>query len=416
MNATKGASDKRWLIWQGLALLLVAAVLLAEFKFMSNARLLSDESFNFRQITRFLKGDFSMEPEMNAIPGYHALIALAMAVLGKSGLYSARFLSLGISFLSILVFYLLTIKICQQPSLTKTLQYTFFPLFFPFFALVYMDILGLLLILLAFYLILWKHYSLAGLVGILSILARSNNISWFAYLFVFVYYENYGFDLRAPFRKDAFLQFLKRTWVYWVGFGLILAFLIVNKGIAISNREVQPLFKFQSGNLFFLLSLFCLLFLPMNLANLPRILKLVRKSWWVLLLLLGVYLIYMLTFESTHPYNQALPNYYLRNKLLITVTSGVGPKTLFFIPVGFALLSLLVTRLRERRFYWLYPFTVLGLVPFWLIEPRYSFVPLAFFLLFKEEHSPWVERLTIAMYVVLSLAILYFTRYDRFFI
>jgi len=249
------------------------------------------------------------------------------------------------------------------------------------------------------------------------VLARTNNISWFVFLLVYIYYENYGFDLRRPFRSGAFPRFLKQTWVYWLGFGLMLAFLVANKGIAISDPNMQPLFKFQTGNLVLALFLFFLFLLPLNLANLPRIGRLLWRYKWLLLGLLAVYLVYMLTFQDTHPFNQFLnPPHYLRNKLLQLVTSGPLLKTAFFLPVAYALLSLGVTRLREARFYWLYPFTILSLVPFWLIEPRYSFVPFALFLLFKEERSPLVEWLTIFFYILLSSVMVYYLRPGKFLI
>jgi alpha-1,2-glucosyltransferase len=393
-----------------LLLLVLVVVILAEFRYMSEARLLSDESYNFRQITRFLNGDFSMEPEMNVIPGYHALVALVLFVTGKTGQFSARFISTAISSLTILIFYLIAREIARRASLTKTLQFAFFPLFFPFFALVYTDVLALGLVLLAFYLILKGKYSLGGVVGLLSVLARTNNITWFAFLYLIVYIENYGLDLRALARS------LRRTWVYLLGFALFLVFLIWNGGIALTNKGVQPLFKFIPGNLYFLLFLFAFLFLPLNLANLPAILRLVRKRKWVLLLLLLVFFIYLLTFTNTHPYNQSFPDYYLRNELLIWATSGLLPKTLFFLPVAISLLSLAVVRLRQKRFYWLYPFTVISLLPFWLIEPRYAFVPLSLFLLFKEEPAAWVDWLTVVLYLLLSLLLLYLMRAELFFI
>ena len=410
MNPQPNLLERRRVYWQALALLLVLAVMLAEFRFMSGAPMLSDESFNFRQISRFINRDFSMEPGMNVIPGYHALVSLALIVFQKSGVFSARFVSFGISVLSVAVFYLLTGKIYSRPSLTRTLQYTFLPILFPFFSLVYTDILALLLVLAAFYLVLWKRYTLAGLVGILSVLARTNNIAWLVFLYGFVYYENYGLEWRS------FPRSLRHTWIYWLGFGLFLGFLFVNKGIAISDKSVQPLFKFQTGNIFFLLFLFFWLFLPMNMANFLRIQRFVREQSWIVLEILLLYLVYMFTFSSTHPYNQAFPDYYLRNKLLITVTSEPGLKSLFFLPIAYGLLSLCVIALNEKRFYWLYLFTLLSLVPFWLIEPRYYFVPLSLFILFKKERSPWVEWITVGVFVALSIVLVYYMRSETIFI
>jgi alpha-1,2-glucosyltransferase len=126
--------------------------------------------------------------------------------------------------------------------------------------------------------------------------------------------------------------------------------------------------------------------------------------------------VYFFTFRSTHPYNLIDTDYYLRNKLLVEVTTHPGYRAAFFLPIAYALFSLCVIRLHQKSFYWLYPFTALSLIPFWLIEPRYSFVPLALFILFKKDLSPWVEWITIGMYVILSGVILYFTHNRTFFL
>ncbi len=121
---------------------------------------------------------------MNVIPGYHAAVALALWATGRTGLFSARLVSTLISAVTVLVFYLLAWKVEGRSALVRTLQFAFFPIIFPFFSLVYMDVLALMLVLLGFYFVLHRRYALAGLAGILSVLARTNNISWLAFLFV----------------------------------------------------------------------------------------------------------------------------------------------------------------------------------------------------------------------------------------
>jgi len=56
------------------------------------------------------------------------------------------------------------------------------------------------------------------------------------------------------------------------------------------------------------------------------------------------------------------------------------------------------------------------LLPIWLIEPRYCFVPFSLFLLFKEESSPLVEWLTIALYIIVGVLMLPPLRSELFFI
>jgi alpha-1,2-glucosyltransferase len=209
---------------------------------------------------------------------------------------------------------------------------------------------------------------------------------------------------------------LRQTWIYGLGFGLIAAFLLLNGGIALTDKDMQPLGGVYSGNIFYLLFLFAFLFLPLNLANFPKIIRLAREQRWILPAGLGVFLVYLLTFQSTHPYNQTIPEYFIRNQLLMTVTGSLGLKSAFFLPAAWALLSIGVTKLRAKNYYWLYPFTIFSLLPLWLIEPRYAFVPLGFFLLFKEEQPAVVEGLTVGLYVIVSLLLLPPLRGELFFI
>ena len=407
MGSSPDQPSSYWPRWHVLVLLGVLAVLLAEFITISGVPYLSDELFNFRQISRFRQGDISMEPLMNVIPGYHAVVALALLASGRTGLFSARLVSTLISAAAVLVFYLLAWKVDGRSALVRTLQFAFFPIIFPFFPLVYMDVLALLLLLLGFYLVLCKRYALAGLAGIFSVLARTNNISWLAFLFVFMLYTEYGFDWRAPFRRAELTRFLRFTWTFWIGFALFALFLYLNKGIAIGDKSTQPLFKFELGNIYFLLFLFLPLFLPFVLANTRRIGRLVWQQKWALAALLFLFGIFLLTFHNTHPYNNVLPDYYVRNALLMAADKSFIWKLALFIPIALSLLSLGVTRLQQKSFYWLYPFTLLSLIPFWLVEPRYYFVPYSLFILMQERRDGRLEWLAAGYNLALALLLLY---------
>lgn len=400
-----------WRVAHASVLGLLLILLLIEFLYVSQARPLSDESFNFRQISRFLKGDISMEPEMNVIPGYHALVAALMKISGRTGIFTARFFSTGISFVAILVFYFLTGKIEGTRSIGKTLQFALFPLFFPFFPLVFTDVLGLLLPLVGLYLVLNKQYWLAGLAAILCVLARTNNIVWLVFLLTLV-----AADVRV-WNRLTFPLFLRNTWLFWTGIFCFLIFLISNRGIAISNQAVQPLFRMESGNLIFLLFLFAFLFLPQDLSQISKAIRSIRRTPWILAILSGLLIVFWLSFRPDHPYNLSEADYYPRNALLIAAAAEPGWKLLFFIPVAFSLISMVETRLVDNKFYLLAPFTVLSLAPFWLIEPRYSFVPLAFFILFKQEDERrWVRYLTAALYLIVSVVFVVGMRSELFFL
>jgi alpha-1,2-glucosyltransferase len=132
------------------------------------------------------------------------------------------------------------------------------------------------------------------------------------------------------------------------------------------------------------------------------------------LIIFAFFLIYIFTFKIDHPYN--INQYFLRNKLLVYFTSSIILKILFFIPVAYSILSISVTELYEKSFYLIYPFTILYLIPSWLIEQRYYLIPFALFILFKKEESKLVEYLSIVFYIISSALLFYGIRNELFFI
>jgi alpha-1,2-glucosyltransferase len=124
----------------------------------------------------------------------------------------------------------------------------------------------------------------------------------------------------------------------------------------------------------------------------------------VSLLLVACYVFFLCTFKNDHEYNQ--PQGFIRNRILVFSAQGLWHKTLFFIPLALNLLSLSVARLQDPRYYLLYPFTVLYLLPSWLIEDRYCIIPVVFFLLFVKTRAKAVEYATPVLYVVYLLCLI----------
>jgi len=77
-------------------------------------------------------------------------------------------------------------------------------------------------------------------------------------------------------------------------------------------------------------------------------------------------------------------------------------KTLFFLPACFSALSLWTTSLHNRSNRILYLFTVLFLLPSWLIETRYLIIPLVLFILFKKDEDRKTAWTTVFWWAGLS--------------
>jgi alpha-1,2-glucosyltransferase len=393
-----------------IPIFLISMVLLLAFSTIKNTQPLVDEISYFRVIGRYLSGDLSLEPSISTLPGYHLFMAGVAYLTHLSSLAGLRFINLVISLFSILAFYALIRSVHGESRPLKLYQYIFFPLLFPFFFLIYTDVLSLLLVFIAFYLAGIRRYNPAALMGILCLLVRQNNIAWLGLLFVYAYLDLYGTDLRQAGKS------LARLPAFYLGFVLFAVFLVWNGGIAIGDTEMHPAFTLHFGNIYFILFLFSLVFLPLSINNLPRVAHLLRSRLWLLGVILLAYGFYLLTFKNDHIYNQINTEYFLRNIVLVQATSSLAWKSLFFLPVVYGGLSLAVTPLHSPRHYLLYPFTLLYLLPSWLVEPRYTLLPFCLFILYKMEMPEWLEYLTLGLWMLASYVLLVYTSSMTYFL
>ncbi len=394
--------------------LLIALILIITLPLLLSIRqdtnLHVDERDHLDQITRFLKGEKTLNPLLTTIPGYHLILATLLKPFPNPALPLARTLTFIFSLLSILVFFLIVKKIDPTSLFTKTLQYAFFPVLFPFFFLLYTDVFSLLLVLAAFFFALRKSYNLTAFIGVASIAVRQNNILWLLFLFTFMFFQEY-----STINKESIKNHLKKSWLFLLGFIAFAIFLFINQGIAIGDKTGHPGGIFF-GNIYFLLFLFFFLLLPYNLANLKKIKEKIKEKPKIILLLLVILMFYLFTFKNTHPYNQEAYNFFLRNQILNFFTSSLFLKILFFLPIAGSMLSLWTTKLPSKACYLMYPTTILYLLPSWLIEQRYYLIPFALFLALKERKSSAIEYFTILAYIALSLYFFYGIRHLKFFL
>ena len=395
-----------------IILLLVSITFVFSFLLIKDNKLIVDETDHYPQIKRFINRDFTLDPELTTIPGYHLILALFASLLSLSSTSSIRFLSLLFSMFSVLTFFLFAKRIHPDSSLIKTLHYCFFPILFPFFFLIYTDVFSLLLILLSSYTLLRRRYYLAGTIGTLSILVRQNNVVWVVFLCMFNYLEEYGYRLNIETLK----RWMKHCSFFLIGLVMFGIFLILNRGIAIGAGMMHPSFSFHLGNIYFMLFLFFFLFLPLNISNLPKISLLLKRNWRIAIGVVCAFFIYMFTFVIDHPFNLQWADYFLRNRVLLFFSSTTLLKVLFFLPIAYSVLSIIVTKLWHKPFYLIYPFTFLYLIPSWLIEQRYYLIPFTLFILFREERSKLVEYLSLVMYVAASSALFVGIQRGMFFL
>ncbi len=161
-----------------------------------------------------------------------------------------------------------------------------------------------------------------------------------------------------------------------------------------------------------MLFIFFFLFLPLNIQNFQRIKNMIKTDKKFLLLIFLMFPIYFITFKL-HPYNYGL--FFLRNILLSYFQSDIF-KALFYLPIAYSILSIRVTCLLKKYYYFLYPLTLVYLIPSSFIEQRYYIIPYSLFILFKKSDNNFVEYVTVLWFFIISAIFFYLIRNRLFFL
>jgi len=154
-----------------------------------------DEVVHYDQIARFARGDLSLNAALTTLPGYHALLGLIGYVTGVTSIPFMRFFSLLIGLATIRVFWLISREISRDAGWLRMLQFISFPLLFPFFFLLYTDVLSLLLVLLTCLFTLRERFTLAAVMSLAGVLVRQTNIVWGLFFFAFPIHASMAFPL-----------------------------------------------------------------------------------------------------------------------------------------------------------------------------------------------------------------------------
>ena len=387
-----------------------------------------DEHFHLGQIRLINSDDFARVPELTTPLGYHYSVALPARWLGIDSLTGLRAISAVLGLLAVLLAWACVRRSHDDGALTRAFQVLLCPLLWPFYFLLYTDLVSLAVVLIGLLLVLSKRYGLAGLVGVAMLGWRQSNVFW-AGLFWLMALHQAGLGSVLAQRVGAWdrsrrrqtgrelLGALQATWPLIAPLMAFVVFVIVNQGVAMGDRGAHQFgARVYPSQVFFLLLTVWLILLPLHLACWPAIGRLLRKRPIVIVGLLGLFGLYMATFSVTHFYNLGLPEFHLRNRVLGWLDGHWAWRALAFIGMAWSVLTLAVTRLRPAAGYWLYPVTVAALLPVELIEQRYYIVPMVLFLLLRERHGRRVEWALLAWFIVLSAALTAAIASERYFL
>ncbi len=398
----------------GALLALITACVLTLALYLLPDQLMVDEHFHHGQILFFLAGEFIRVPEITVLPGYHLAIVGPAALLGVDQVQPLRAISAVLGASVIMLAWLYWLRHGANQPLLRSLQLLTCPLLWPFYVLLYTDLVALAVLVAALTLADRQRFWAAVVVGLSALLVRQTNVFWLALLWLMAMHQaGLGAALTAavgPAQKlrngtQALLPALKSTWPLLLPLLAFMAFLVLNRGVAIGDRASHQLGGIYPSQIFFMLLVLWLALLPLHLANLGRIGLLLHRHWWIAPALLLLGLLYWFSFAVTHHYNLGLPEFHLRNRALGWLDQDWRVRLLAFPLMAWSLLSIAVSPLKEKAAAWLFPVTLLAMLPAELIEQRYYIPPLVLWLLFRQPGSRAVEIALLAWFVALSLAV-----------
>jgi alpha-1,2-glucosyltransferase len=380
-----------------LELVAAASFLAIGFAFFFDNGQSVDENVHYDQIVRLARGNWSLNPELTTLPGFHAIVAALVWAAGATE-SSVRLAVFGLSLAAVGVFYALARTLQPEHAGMRTLQFTLLPILFPQFFLIYTDVTSLLFVLLMMLAAAQRKYWVAGVLGLLSCLVRQDNVIWVAFAVLWSYLRDEGWRWKPLTRS------LARYWTFIVTGVAFLLFVTTNHGQVALGADAgsHPVRSLYFTNIFFLLFLSCFLFLPLWWGYRRDILARMR-SWWTWLRCSGCS-IFWLGFVNDHPHNTERGDSLLRNAILIYFSSTAIRKLLFFFLFSVAALCLAAVPMK-RPWWLLYLFTILFLLPEWLVEQRYYLIPLSLFLLARDQTSPPSERLQTTLFFVGSVGL-----------
>jgi alpha-1,2-glucosyltransferase len=384
--------------WPHLELAAAALCLGIGFAFFYDNGQSVDENVHYDQIRRLAQGDRSMNAALTMLPGFHAIVAALVWPLGVSN-FSVRLAVFALSIATVAAFHWLARTFQPEHAASRTLQFTLLPILFPQFFLIYTDVTSVLFVLLMMLAAGKRRYALAGILGLLSCLVRQDNAVWVVFAAAWSYLRDYGWTWKPA-------AHLATRYATFIATGVaFLLFVAVNHGQVALGDDVgsHPLRTLHVTNIFFLMFLTSFFFVPLWWGYRREIAARLLR-WWPWLSLVVLFPIFWFGFVNDHPHNTERADFFLRNAILIYFSATPIRKLLFFLPVAFAWLCLPAVPM-TRAWRLLYPFTVVFLLPEWLVEQRYYLIPLSLWLLAREQTPPWTERLQTALFFVMSVGL-----------
>lgn len=364
---------------------------------------LTDEITHYAQIWLFAQGQWRVLPELTTIPGYHLLAAVVLEALHGVSLQDARLLGAAFGLFATAGFHALRARLWPGTQTLATAQFLALPILAPLFFVVYTDVLAIGLLLWAAWANVDRRHWLAAALLAALVAVRQHEIVWGG---LFALFAVPRLDLRSALR-----HWRETAWAllpYALPLACFLAFWGWNGSISLSHSQsaLHPDFSLHAGNVLLALVVIGVL-LPLQTAQgFARAAQAIARRPVLALAPLVLLFGFWFCFRADNPYNGALPDFYLHNRLPVLIEHRPWIRSIAAIVATLAACALAATRVRPARARWLFAFAALFLAASWLVELRYVAVPLVLWLAMREHRSRTVEMATLALWLALAVWIM----------
>lgn len=387
--------------WQNAAPWFIAGCicLCSLFFAQSSHRLVVDEVAHLPQIQWFMEGRWELRQGLAMLPGYHLLVAALAALLGLDveGMRATGVL-FGLS--AACAFYGIRRHLRDTHAIRSAALFFFLPVLYPYYFLIYTDVLSLALVLWALWSTLKSRHWLSACLLTASVFVRQNNVIWAGLLPAIAFWP----ELKAMVESrcmPAALRLVHKSMPYGVPVLLFALYWMWNGSISLSRNVAagHPDLTIHTGNLYYAVFL-CLLLFPVEACKgLRDFLASVKRMPWLVLLPL------LLAFGGKikgSPDNYAFTDYYVRNAMIEAIRHGGWPRWLFSVLTALAACGLSRTRFLHAQGWLIYPFACVYLGSSWLIEGRYAIIPLAIWMAFRVNAPDREEKITLCCWAAVS--------------
>ena len=207
---------------------------------------------------------------------------------------------------------------------------------------------------------------------------------------------------------------MKNTASFILGPIIFDIFLMIFQRVSVGEQTLVYATAVVPNNLFIMLFMFLIIFLPVLISLRKDFLVYWRKKIFYLVPLAFIFFPLSQYFRVENPYN--LNTFFLHNLLFVYFTSGIYQKLIFFVVLILTVMFVRIIKLHHKEDYLLYLFTVIFFIPLWFIDVRYYMTPLTLFMLFRKSQTQSVEIITSVYFVLISAVCFYGIYTWKFFI